>query len=173
MHAKDNNVDNDALQQKTSKSVSKMVWKGAEDSMRFIAQLVDNWERIGNTLIPIPPFQRSLPRILLALCLVLPLLGSFFVTSYLMAKGLGFGIGIALFGSPGMTRVNAVVARNYPRIRKYLELRNSILRGVPTNAQLAITLLRMGEHSKAPVPPPTPTDSTSGSTPNGQKPSKL
>lgn len=39
---------------------------------------------------------------------------------------------------------------------RYLELRNSILKNVPTNAQLTITLLRIGEANKCPLPPPPP-----------------
>ena len=35
---------------------------------------------------------------------------------------------------------------------------SSILKGVPTNAQLAITLLRIGEANKAPIPPPPRSD---------------
>jgi len=39
-----------------------------------------------------------------------------------------------------------------------LEIRNTILKGVPTNAQLTITLLRLGEAKKAPLPPPPSAD---------------
>jgi hypothetical protein len=35
-----------------------------------------------------------------------------------------------------------------------LMLPSSILKGVPTNAQLTLTLLRIGEANKAPIPPP-------------------
>jgi hypothetical protein len=44
--------------------------------------------------------------------------------------------------------------RKVPNWQKYLELRNSILKGVPTDAQLTLTLLRIGERNKAPLPPP-------------------
>ncbi|TWU78477.1 hypothetical protein ED733_008943 [Metarhizium rileyi] len=169
VHAKDTSVNQDAVQQKTSKSVSTMVWKGAEETMHVVAQAVDNWERIANALRPIPPFQRARPRILLSLCVLLPLLASLFVTSYLLVKGLGLGIGIALFGGPVLSRVDAIIIQNYPKFRKYLELRNSVLRGVPTNAQLAVTLLRIGEHSKAPIPPPTPTNAALEQHTNGEQ----
>jgi Protein of unknown function (DUF3292) len=42
----------------------------------------------------------------------------------------------------------------YPRWKKYIELRHTLLKGVPTNAQLTLTLLRIGERNKAPLPPP-------------------
>lgn len=38
------------------------------------------------------------------------------------------------------------------------DIRSNILRGVPTNAQLTITLLRIGEANKAPLPPPPRSD---------------
>jgi hypothetical protein len=41
-----------------------------------------------------------------------------------------------------------------PDWSKYLQIRNSLLKGVPTNAQLTITLLRIGEANRAPLPPP-------------------
>ena len=39
-----------------------------------------------------------------------------------------------------------------------LNVRSSLLKGVPTNAQLTITLLRIGEANKAPLPPPPRSD---------------
>jgi Protein of unknown function (DUF3292) len=44
--------------------------------------------------------------------------------------------------------------REFPNWQKLLEIRNTLLKGVPTNAQLTITLLRIGEANKAPLPPP-------------------
>jgi hypothetical protein len=35
---------------------------------------------------------------------------------------------------------------------------STLLKGVPTNAQLAITLLRIGESNGAPLPPPPTSD---------------
>ncbi|KAJ7756935.1 hypothetical protein B0H16DRAFT_1537466 [Mycena metata] len=49
--------------------------------------------------------------------------------------------------------------RTIPHWEKLLELRNTVLKGVPTNAQLTITLLRIGEVNKAPLPPPPVSDS--------------
>jgi hypothetical protein len=42
----------------------------------------------------------------------------------------------------------------FPHWQKLLELQNSLLKGVPTNAQLTLTLLRIGESNAAPLPPP-------------------
>lgn len=46
------------------------------------------------------------------------------------------------------------MSSTYPHWKKYVELRNTVLKGIPTNAQLTITLLRIGERNKAPLPPP-------------------
>lgn len=69
-------------------------------------------------------------------------------------KGLTFGIGFGFFGDPITSRGLALLNRNFPNWQKLLELRNTLLKGVPTNAQLTITLLRVGEANKAPLPPP-------------------
>lgn len=50
------------------------------------------------------------------------------------------------------------MSSTYPQWQKYVELRNTILKGIPTNAQVAITLLRIGERNKAPLPPPPKSD---------------
>lgn len=42
--------------------------------------------------------------------------------------------------------------------QKLLELRNTVLKGVPTNAQLTLTLLRIAEQNRAPLPPPPNSD---------------
>jgi hypothetical protein len=84
-----------------------------------------------------------------------PLLGiSLFVTSYMFMKGVTFGIGFGFFGDPIISRGLNWLNTNFPNWQKVLELRNTVLKGVPTNAQLTITLLRMGEAKKAPLPPP-------------------
>lgn len=44
------------------------------------------------------------------------------------------------------------------KARPWLILNSSILKGVPTNAQLTVTLLRIGEANKAPLPPPPRSD---------------
>lgn len=69
-------------------------------------------------------------------------------------KGVTFGIGFGFFGDPIITRGLDLLNRKFPNWQKLLELRNTILKGVPTNAQLTITLLRIGEANKAPLPPP-------------------
>lgn len=71
----------------------------------------------------------------------------------MFVKSLTFFFGFGMFGDPvvrpGMEYLNRVI----PDWQKLLELRNTLLKGVPTNAQLTLTLLRIGEANKAPLPP--------------------
>lgn len=69
-------------------------------------------------------------------------------------KGVTFGVGFGFFGDPVIQRGLELLNRKFPNWQKLLELRNTVLKGVPTNAQLTITLLRIGEANKAPLPPP-------------------
>ncbi|KAF2262598.1 hypothetical protein CC78DRAFT_569622 [Lojkania enalia] len=64
-----------------------------------------------------------------------------------------FGAGFGFFGDPVISRGLDLLNRKFPNWQKLLEIRNTILKGVPTNAQLTITLLRIGEANKAPLPP--------------------
>ena len=69
-------------------------------------------------------------------------------------KGVTFGVGFGFFGDPIISRGIVLLNQKFPNWQKLLELRNTLLKGVPTNAQLTITLLRIGEANKAPLPPP-------------------
>ncbi|KAL7813593.1 hypothetical protein V8C44DRAFT_327209 [Trichoderma aethiopicum] len=144
----------DKAHDKTKKPVTSMVWAKTSPLMHMLSDFVDTWERFGNALSPTPPFPLERPRLTLAACLLPALLLSLFVSSYMLLKGIGFGFGFVLFGDPIITPALQFVNRTYPRWEKFIQLRNTILRGIPTNAQLTITLLRIGERNKTPIPPP-------------------
>ena len=72
----------------------------------------------------------------------------------MFVKGATFGIGFGFFGDPIIQPGLEFLNRKFPNWQKLLEVRNTVLKGVPTNAQLTITLLRIGEANKAPLPPP-------------------
>ncbi|KAM0553947.1 hypothetical protein ACHAPJ_007019 [Fusarium lateritium] len=139
---------------RAKKPVSNAVWDKARPTMHLIADFVDTWERFGNALSPAAPFHRHRPKLILIGVLAPMLLGAWFTSPYMAMKGMGFGAGFGFFGDPIITPTLNFINRTYPRWEKYVELRNTILRGVPTNAQLAVTLLRIGEKNKAPLPPP-------------------
>lgn len=133
------------------------MWSKARPVMHGMADFVDTWEKFGNALSPTAPFHKQRPQLRLAACLVPLLVGSYFTTSYMLIKGMGFGAGFFFFGDPVITPTIRYMDTHFPHWKRYLELRNSILRGIPTNAQLVVTLLRIGEHNKAPIPPPPTT----------------
>ncbi|KAJ6562429.1 hypothetical protein B0H19DRAFT_1288259 [Mycena capillaripes] len=130
------------------------VWAKIPPIMHDIGEITDTYERFANALSPAPPFPRHLHRLRLA-ALVVPLLSlSMYTTSYMFVKAVTFGLGFAFFGGPLIRAGLKWLNRTMPHWEKLLELRNTVLKGVPTNAQLAITLLRIGEANKAPLPPP-------------------
>ena len=138
---------------KTKVPVENAIWSKMRPIMHGLSDVTDAWERFGNALSPTPPFPQNVYRVRIA-CLVVPLLFvSLFTTSYMFVKGATFGLGFGFFGDPVITPGLRWLNRQYPHWQKILEMRNTVLKGVPTNAQLALTLLRIGEANKAPLPP--------------------
>ncbi|OSX66771.1 hypothetical protein POSPLADRAFT_1129096 [Postia placenta MAD-698-R-SB12] len=141
----------------TKQHVQAAIWEKARPAMRALADITDTWERFANVLSPTPPFSHA-PRLRLAV-LVLPLLLATTVfRSEIFVKAGSFGLGFALFGQPLISRGAHWLTHRFPNWREMLQLRRSILKGVPTNAQLTLTLLRIAEESKTPLPPPPPTN---------------
>ena len=147
-----------ATHDKTKLPMEEAMWTKMRPIMHTLQDVADGWERFANALSPTPPFPVDTARLRLG-GLMIPLLASgLFITSYMYMKGLTFGIGFGFFGDPVIQRGITLLNRNFPNWKKLLELRNTILKGVPTNAQLTLTLLRVGEANKAPIPPPPQTD---------------
>ncbi|KAF2789517.1 hypothetical protein K505DRAFT_253221 [Melanomma pulvis-pyrius CBS 109.77] len=139
---------------KTKVPMETAMWTKMRPLMHGLAEVTDTWERFANALSPTAPFPKDRYRLRFA-ALVAPLLiTSIFVTSYMFTKGLTFGVGFGFFGDPIISRGLDLLNRKFPNWQKLLELRNTVLKGVPTNAQLTVTLLRIGEANKAPLPPP-------------------
>ncbi|ROW04747.1 hypothetical protein VMCG_04718 [Cytospora schulzeri] len=143
-----------ASHDKTKVPMETAMWTKMRPIMHALADVADTWERFGNALSPTPPFPKNTYRFRLALLVVPVLCMSMFVTSYMVVKGTTFGVGFGFFGDPVIARGMELLNRKFPNWQKLLELRNTILKGVPTNAQLTITLLRIGEANHAPLPPP-------------------
>ncbi|GAK63103.1 uncharacterized protein PAN0_002d1305 [Moesziomyces antarcticus] len=146
----------------TKKPMEEAIFASLAPFMHILNNICDDYERFCNALSPTPPFSRWMPRCRLAGAILPVLLASLYVNETMIYKGSTFGFGFALFGQPLIDRVKfpqviAWLDRNVPDWKKYLELRFMLLRGVPTNAQLTVTLLRIGEANKSPLPPPPPT----------------
>lgn len=142
-----------AVHDKTKEPMSAAMWSKTRPVMHIIADISDGWERFANALSPTAPFPKEKPRIKLAAVLAPVLLISTFTSSYLFMKMNGFFIGFGFFADPLIWRALSYLNREFPHWQKLLEIRNTLLKGVPTNAQLTITLLRIGEANKAPLPP--------------------
>ncbi|KAI0821958.1 hypothetical protein BC628DRAFT_1328213 [Trametes gibbosa] len=136
------------------KSVESALWEKMRPVMRILADIADTWERFGNAIIPVPPFPKYTARLRLAGVLVPLLLASLFVPAALVVHGTTFALGVVFFGKPIISRFTDKFTHRFPHWRRLLELRRTLLKGVPTNAQLTLTLLRVAEQAKAPLPPP-------------------
>ncbi|TGZ81705.1 hypothetical protein EX30DRAFT_395486 [Ascodesmis nigricans] len=139
---------------KAKQPMEEKMWEGVRPAMHAIGDIADMWERVSNALSPTRPFPQHRSRLKLAGVLTPVLLISLFLSPYMVIKGTTFILGVAFFGDPLFIRGYHWLNANIPNWMDYLDIRNNILRGVPTNAQLTITLLRIGEARRAPIPPP-------------------
>ncbi|KAL9101654.1 MAG: hypothetical protein Q9163_003110 [Psora crenata] len=150
---------------KTKQPMEDVMWKKMRPVMHIIGDLADGWERFANALSPTKPFPQEKPRLILA-GVVAPLLAvSLLTSSAMFMKIVTGGVGFGFFGDPLIWRGLDYLNKKVPNWQKLLELRNSILKGVPTNAQLTITLLRIGEANRAPLPPPPTSEQPPSSKP--------
>ncbi|KAL2869758.1 uncharacterized protein BJX67DRAFT_346925 [Aspergillus lucknowensis] len=120
-------------------------------TMRILSDVTDLCERISNLLSPSPPFDLVMPRLRLAGILILMCLASLLLSSYAIVKVCGLTIGLGLFGDPVFRRAVEYLDHNVPNWKEYLDIERTLLKGVPTNAQLALTLLRIGEKNATPL----------------------
>ncbi|KAK4541191.1 hypothetical protein LTR36_008265 [Oleoguttula mirabilis] len=139
---------------KTKVPMETAMWNKMRPIMHGLADVTDTWERFANALSPTPPFPHDMYRLRFAAILVPVMASSIFISNYMVVKGITFGIGFGFFGDPVLSRGLEWLNTTFPKWQKMLELRNTLLKGVPTNAQLTVTLLRIGEANKAPLPPP-------------------
>lgn len=138
---------------KTKQPMEAALWKQMRPAMHIIGDISDGWERIANALSPTPPFSAD-KRLQLGAIFVPLLLISLITKPQWVMKGSTLLGGVAFFTDPLMQRGIALLNEKIPDWPKYLEIRNTLLKGVPTNAQLTVTLLRVGEANRAPLPPP-------------------
>ncbi|OAX79078.1 hypothetical protein ACJ72_06606 [Emergomyces africanus] len=136
---------------KTREPMMEIMQQKAMQMMGVIGDISDTYERFSNALSPKPPFTSSWPRIRIAVLCTLAA-ATLLIPSYILIKMSTFFVGIGLFGGPIITP--AVKILDHFDIRRTILQANPILRGVPTNAQLTLTLLRIGEAKGDPLPPP-------------------
>ncbi|KAJ5583056.1 hypothetical protein N7535_001676 [Penicillium sp. DV-2018c] len=149
----------DAPEDKTKKPMKKKVSHAADSVMRILSDITDIYEKFANILSPTPPFFLLTTRLRLAsiftvISVVIP-----FVSSYLIIKLVGFAVGLGFFGDPIFAFTLDLLNRKVPNWKDHLDLQKTLLAGVPNNAQLTLTLLRIGEINSSPLPPaPSPAD---------------
>ncbi|KAK9242666.1 hypothetical protein V1506DRAFT_63145 [Lipomyces tetrasporus] len=137
----------------TKKPIEEALWIKVRPAMHAVTVIADQWERFSNALSPTPPFPSYKHRLRFAYILGVIWLASCYVNSFLFMKFVTLCVGFGFFGGPIIAIVWDWLDRHYPEWKYYMQLRNNILRGVPTNPQLTITLLRLGEFANAPLPP--------------------
>ncbi|KAK1144456.1 hypothetical protein N8T08_005328 [Aspergillus melleus] len=172
MVAPDAQGETGPTEDKTKQPMKKKVGKATDQIMRVISDVTDVYERFANVLSPTPPFYAISTRlkivgILFGLAVVASL-----TSSYLIVKGAGFVVGLAFFGEPVFQRTMDYLNTNIPDWKKYLDLQMTLLKGIPTNAQLTLTLLRIGELNCSPLPPPPTSQTPDASMPISRKLSK-
>ncbi|KIW93899.1 uncharacterized protein Z519_05214 [Cladophialophora bantiana CBS 173.52] len=145
--------DPDTVQDKAKKPMEDAMWKQVRSIMHGIGEVSDMWERLANALAATPPFPQK-NRLQLGAIFVPILLISLITPAQWVMKGSTFVAGFGFFSDPLIRRALQLLNEKIPDWPKYLEIRNTLLKGVPTNAQLTITLLRIGEANRAPLPPP-------------------
>ncbi|KAK6585288.1 hypothetical protein PZA11_002015 [Diplocarpon coronariae] len=143
-----------SVQDKTKEPISAAMWSKTRPVMHAIGDISDGWERFGNASSSTTPFPKDKPRIKLAAVLAPIFLVSVFTSSYMFTKIINLLLGFGFLADPVIWRAAAYLNKKFPQWQKLWGIRNTLLKGVPTNAQLTVTLLRIGEANKAPLPPP-------------------
>lgn len=138
---------------KTKQPMEVAAWEKARPVMRIVSNTADTWERFANALSPTHPFDTT-ARLRLGGIIGGGLAVSFLLNPVVLVKSITFISGAIFFSDPLIIRFYHWLNRTYPNWLEYLDPRNHILLGVPTNAQLTLTLLRLGEANRAPLPPP-------------------
>ncbi|OOO14199.1 Protein of unknown function DUF3292 [Aspergillus oryzae] len=147
-------AENAPVEDKTKKPMKKKISKATNQTMRILGDITDIYEQFSNILSPTPPFLAIAPRLQLVGMLISIALISLVTSSHFMIKSGSFLLGLAVFGDPVLQRTIAFLNDKVANWKEYLDLQNTLLKGVPTNAQLTLALLRLGEINSTPLPPP-------------------
>ncbi|CVK99281.1 uncharacterized protein FMAN_02143 [Fusarium mangiferae] len=129
---------------KSKSPMQELMWSQMRPLMHWTCRFCDIWERSANLLYQTAPFTRdAAERRIIQLLLPIVIL-SIFTSCYMFYRVVTLGIGVGFFGSIFLRNSYGWLKHNMERI---------IFRGIPTDSQLTIALLRQGERNKAPLPP--------------------
>ncbi|KAJ6138913.1 hypothetical protein N7471_005399 [Penicillium samsonianum] len=143
----------DSPEDKTKKPMKKKVSHATDNVMRILSDITDIYEKFANILSPTPPFFLVTSRLRLASIFTIVSVIVPFTSSYWIIKLVGFALGLGFFGDPIFTYTLDLLNDKVPNWKDHLDLQKTLLAGVPTNAQLTLTLLRIGEINSSPLPP--------------------
>nr|ODN82538.1 hypothetical protein L203_05347 [Cryptococcus depauperatus CBS 7841] len=138
---------------KRDQMVSKMT-KATEDGLGAFADMA---ERMINALSPPSPYPDSFARFKIATAFIVPpafLLT--FVPAWVFGRAATFMFGVGMWGQPLLIEGAHKFKELVPNWQEFLDIRNSILSRVPTDAQLTLHLLRVTEALGKPLPRPPP-----------------
>ncbi|GAA6063507.1 hypothetical protein JCM10212_004769 [Sporobolomyces blumeae] len=137
-----------------------MVGEMAKTTQDALGAIADLAEVFANALTPPKPYPQYRAREKLAAALFLPVGLLFaFVPIQVWARVASFSFGFAFFGQPLIIRGANYLKEKIPDWKEKVDIRNSIMSGVPTNAQLVLHIVRVAEraYTPFPLPPPAPT----------------
>jgi hypothetical protein len=151
-------VLDESVTTETQKPMKRKVANATDEIMRTMNELTDTYEKFCNLLSPTPPFITFTPRLRLVGIMASVCLLSLVVSSNFIIKAAAFTLGLGFFGEPIINYSIAYLNRKIPNWKQHLDLQKTLLKGIPTNAQLTLTLLRIGEINSSPLPPPPDTE---------------
>lgn len=135
---------------KSKVPIQKMVWRATRLLAHGLSELSDFWERCHNLISPNAPFPRDRGRARLAGIFITLFALTLFVSARTICRSFAFFVGVLIFGEPLLVIMRQQLAAND------ITLKNTIFLGIPTDAQQTITILRLGEAARGPIPPPPP-----------------
>ncbi|KAF4181424.1 hypothetical protein CNMCM7927_000660 [Aspergillus lentulus] len=142
----------------TQKPMKRKVANATDEIMRTMNDITDTYEKFCNLLSPTPPFVTYTPRLRLVGIMASVCLLSLIVSSNFIIKAAAFTLGLGFFGEPIINYSIGYLNRKIPNWKQHLDLQKALLKGIPTNAQLTLTLLRIGEINSSPLAPPPDTE---------------
>lgn len=144
-----------------SQAKPEILWPIVKTAPHFVGEVVDTWERVANALSPPPPFSPFL-RLRLVI-LIFPLfLMSLLTSAGMVYQVVNYAVGIGIFAEPVLTAAYNWINARFPNWMQLLDPKVTILKDVPNNKQVALTLLRLGEAHRTPLPPLPRSNQTDG-----------
>lgn len=158
----------DSSSDKTKLPMQGALWSVVLPWLRLLYTISDTWERLAkylpyimflshadifnSALHPTPPFPQLKHRLRLAAFLALLPVGPTLISLPIVVRVMAFCVGIGLFARPPLRWAVNWLDQKSPGWSRTLSVENHLLRGMPTNAQLAVTLLRNSEDFHSPLP---------------------